>query len=565
MRIKFLVISTVMALTLGGMCDAAVHDAVSGFGGKQAAAGTLKMCWVWDNHMVLQADRPVPVWGRALPGETVTVSFAGQTKTAATDEQGQWGLTLDPLSCSAEGRVFEVKTANASLRFEDVLVGDVWICSGQSNMAQPSMGQATGAEAELNEPPTALARAYYVPYNIWAAEPQLDNFPAERKISNWFYWEHISGRTPAVPYYFGKMLQRETGRPIGLIVVPLGASTAEAWVPQSAMLAEPLFADYVRQSREFAAKLPEASAAFRATVQAWKERQAQAEANGEKFTERQPNTGLNPQFWARWWAGSLYNSHIAPLRNMAVKGVIWYQGEQNAAGHGGSVSTAEGYVQLMKILIASWREQFGQPELPFYQVQLSMFNWNDFNNRRPRDPNMAGWSVIREAQARVAATVPHSGLAISIDIGDKANIHPPNKRPVGERLARLALRDVYGQEVIADGPQYDKYRVEDGKIRISFTNLHGGLKIGEREGIEPGRLVGFAVAGVDRKFVWAEAAIDGDTVLVWSAEVPEPVAVRYGYTQYQDVNLYNAAGLPAAPFRTDDWPLVPPPDENETE
>ncbi len=517
----------------------------------------LNMCWVFDNQMVLQADRAVPVWGQTEPGGTVTVRFGEQEKTAVADAEGEWAVRLDPMPVSAEGRELHVEAPTGTKVFEDVLVGDVWIASGQSNMAQPSAMKSTGGEPFEDWAGNPLLRTFNVPYNRWSAEPQTRQFPWETRVTNWLRWRPASGHTPAVPFFFGKMLQEQTDRPIGILLVPLGASSAETWVPMEVLLNDPEFADYARQSQEYMAQHPENRAAFEARVAEWEQRKEEAEERGEEFTEQRPRTGMDAAFWPRWWAGALFNSHIAPLRNYAVKGVIWYQGENNAAGHGGAAKTSESYQRLMHLLIDSWREQFEQPDLPFYQVQLSMFNWNDYNNRRERDPNQpGGWSVIREAQEQVARDVPHSGIAITVDVGAKANIHPPNKRPMGERLALLALRDVYGKDVIADGPTFAGYEVEDDRIRVRFKHTYGGLTVLPREEVPDGRLVGFAIAGEDRNFVWADAKIEGDTVVVWSDMVPEPVAARYAYVQYHDVNLGNGEGLPAAPFRTDDWPLA---------
>ncbi len=517
----------------------------------------LDMCWIFGSGMVLQAERPVPVWGQAQPGEEVTVAFAGQVRTTKAGKDGEWAVKLDPLAVSAEPRELIVSASGSSrLTFKDVLVGDVWLCSGQSNMAQPAVDKATGGAEEAKKPINPLLRSFNIAYNEWAAEPHTKNFAWEKKVTNWFDWGAHGTKISAVPYYFGAMLQRETGRPIGLILSPVGASNAESWVPMKAVETVPEFAQLVANSKHWITNLPNARQAFNAEGAAWEARKKEAEAKGQKFKERQPHD-FRADLVPRFWIGTLYNARIAPLRNLAIKGVIWYQGENNAAGHGQCAKDGPGYERLMRVLIESWRQQFEQPDLPFYQVQLSMFNWDDFAGRRPRDPNVAGgWSVIREAQERVAKTVPHTGLAISVDIGSKVNIHPPNKRPVGERLARLALRDVYGKDVVADGPAYASHTIKEGKVHVRFKNLHGGLKAGAREGVPAGKLGGFAVAGEDRKFVWADAAVEGDEVVVGCAQVPTPVAVRYGFIQYQDVNLYNAAGLPAVPFRTDDWPLV---------
>ena len=515
----------------------------------------LTMSWVFDHNMILQADRPVPVWGQGTPGQTVTVSFGGQTNTTVVDSGGQWALQLASMPFSAEGRELRIVADSGTKVATNLLVGDVWVCSGQSNMAQPTMGQATGFEEETNQPLNHLIRAYYAPYNMWSAEPQTNNFSGPR-VTNWHCWDTIAGRTPAVPYYFAKMLQANIDRPVGLLVVPVGASAAEAWVPLSSLLAETNFYSFATQTVSYIVNYSNNLAAFDAEYAEWEADKAAAESNSVPFSVPAPTKANRPEFSPRWWGGALYNSYIAPLRNMAVKGAIWYQGENNAAGSGGVAKTVAGYRALMEVLVQSWREQFAQPDLPFFMVQLSMFNWDDFAGTRPRDPLPGSWSIIREAQELAARSISHSGLAISVDIGEKDNIHPNNKRPVGERLARLALRDVYGKPVIADGPSYAAHVIEGGVIRVTFTNTLGGLVRGVRPAVTNNAVIGFALAGTNQTFYWANAAISGDEVVVSSTNVPQPVAVRYGYVQYHDVNLFNAEGLPAVPFRTDAWDFI---------
>lgn len=513
----------------------------------------LEMCWIFGHNMILQADRPMPVWGQGTPGEVVTVQFGGQEKNATVGDDGEWGVVLEAMPANGQGQPFTVTAASGVKEFSDVLLGDVWICSGQSNMAQPPAEKSEGAEAFAANLPNPLFRVYPVAYNEWAPEPNTKQFGWSRKVSNWFDWKPASLQTAGVPFFFGEMLHRETGRPVGLIISPVGASNAECWIPMKDLEADPYFADIVEASKGYIAGAPEAREKFRIEVAAWETRKKDAEEQGLEFTEKRPSD-MRRELAARWWVGALHNPRIAPLRNLAIKGVVWYQGENNAAGMGVCAKDVESYARLMKNIVASWRRQFEQPELPFFQVQLSMFNWNDFGGRQPRDANKPGsWSIIREAQEISARETPHSGLAVSWDVGEASNIHPNNKRPVGERLARLALRDVYGRsDVIADGPSYQSHAVEGDKVRVSFRNTHGGLKA------KDGKPAGFAIAGEDRKFVWADAAIDGDDVLVWSEQIVSPVAVRFAYVQLQDTDLFNGAGLPAVPFRTDDWPLREP-------
>ena len=521
------------------------------------------MCWIFGNNMVLQADRPLPVWGQGTPSEEVLVEFAGQQKKIKVSEDGEWKVTLDPMPMNATGQPFKVTATSGSKTFTDVLLGDVWLASGQSNMAQPGADKSEGGDTLASQPPNPLFRVYPVAYNEWAPEPNTKQFAWERKVSNWFDWKQASPGTSGVPYWFGSMLQKETGRPIGVIISPVGASNAECWIAMKDLEADPYFKEIVENSKNRIANSAEAGKNFKAEVEAWKQRKATAEAAGENFTERQPNN-MRDEMAVRWWVGALYNARIAPLRNLAIKGVIWYQGENNAAGMGVSADDTESYDRLMKNIIASWQKQFEQPDLPFHTVQLSMFSWNDGNGRIPRDPNKPGsWTRIREAQEKTAKDTPNSEMVVSWDIGTKENIHPANKRPVGERLAKVVLRDTYGKkDIVADSPSYASHKVEGEKIRVTFKNTHGGLKT------KGNKVLGFAIAGEDNNFVWADAAIDGkDDVLIWSPQVPQPVNVRFGYIQFQDSDLYNAADFPLVPFRTDTLALevkkdsvLPPPE-----
>jgi sialate O-acetylesterase len=428
-----------------------------------------------------------------------------------------------------------------------VLVGDVWVCGGQSNMAQPGVGGCTGgAEAAAADQPAL--RYFNVP-NRWAAEPQRNNFPGTR-VTNWLRWQRgtpdkIRGWS-GVPFFFGREIQARTGRPVGLLAIPLGASNAECWIPTEALGSVPEFAEYVANTRRWIENNPQAREAHRLEVEDWERRKREAEAKGEKFTARRPHD-VRPELFARMWAGVLYNSHVAPLRDLPVRGVIWYQGENNANRFGGSAGDVEGYDRVMRLLIGEWRRVFAQPELPFYTVQLANFR------RREADPNRySSWAEIREAQARTAAALSNVELAVIIDVGTEENIHPPDKRPVGERLAALALRHAYGLDLPAHSPEYAGHAVEGARIRLRFRHAEGGL-------VSRGEKIGaFAVAGTDRRFHWAEARIEGGEIVVGSEAVPSPVAVRYAFADNPEASLYNRDGFPLGPFRTDDWPLVRP-------
>lgn len=508
------------------------------------AAYGLEPSWVFGSDMVLQADRAVPVWGQAEPGTAVTVAFGGQVVSAITGADGEWAVQLGPMEATSEPRELRIESPPHIKVFTNIVVGDVWLCAGQSNMQKPWLGEVPDYADEVERAHHPLIREFRADLNIWSAEPRHRNFHVENRRSGdyaWFACDPESAKTwPSIPYFFATMLQRETGRPIGLLRTQVGATSAEAWISWDALAAEPMFAEYMANCRSWIDQAEQNRKDFSQTIAAWEERQKQAEDTGALFEEKRPSDHI-PELWPRWWASAYYNSHIAPLRNFALRGVIWYQGENNAARKGGCAGDVAGYVRVMEILIDSWRQQFEQPDLPFYQVQLSAFGGRRFPNAN--EPS--GWSMIREAQEIVAAKMPGVGMAVSMDIGVKDNIHPPEKKPVGERLARLALRDVYGKDVIADGPRFASHEVEGDNIRIRFDHAYGGLKVGGD------MLSGFAIAGADGRYEWAEAALDGDEVLAWSEKVPEPVHVRYGYIPFIETTLYNGEGLPAMPFRSD--------------
>ena len=507
----------------------------------------LQIAQVFGSGMVIQAERPVPVWGKAGAGDAVTVSFGGQEQSTTADADGAWSVTLNPLDVSALGRDLRVDAGGKRLILTNVVVGDVWLCAGQSNMQKPWLGEVPAYDDELKKADHPLIREFRADPNIWSATPHKD-YTAEGCGPGTYTWFPCTPETaktwPTVPYFFATMLQRETGRPIGLLRTQVGATSAEAWIPGEALAEEPRFAEFLSNCRGWIDNAESNRAAFNAIAQAWSQRQQEAEAQGRLFDEKRPSDHL-PELWPRWWAGVYHNANIAPLRNFAIRGVIWYQGENNAARKGGCAGDHDGYVRVMEILIGAWRTQFQQPELPFLQVQLSAFG----GRRVPRSDEPGSWSVIRESQATVARRVPHTALAVSIDIGVQDNIHPPEKRPVGERLARLALRDVYGRDTIADGPAYVSHTPEEGRVRVRFDHAHGGLVV------KGDALSGFTVAGSDGRYEWADARVEGNEVLVWSDKVPVPVDVRYGYAPYLKANLYNGEGLPAVPFRTDAYPL----------
>jgi sialate O-acetylesterase len=464
------------------------------------AHADVKLASIFGDSMVLQRELPVPVWGWADAGEQVTVTFGDQTKQVAADSNGRWQVNLDPLSADAEGRSLKV-SGNNSIELKDVLVGEVWICSGQSNM-EWGVGGSMNAKEETAAADHPMIRLFDVQGHLTSPVAK-DTCPGQWNVCQ----PSSVGGFSAVGYFFGRRLQSELGVPIGLVGSNWGGTRIEPWT---------------------------SPAGFH-TVPELKDIAAQVDA----YNESTQVQGQSPS--------AIYNAMIHPLSPFAMRGAIWYQGESNG-GEG------ESYFHKKQALVNGWRQIF-QPNLAFYWVQLA--NWKE-----PTDNPAGGdgWALIREAQ-RKALEIDHTGMAVIIDIGEANDIHPRNKQDVGWRLAQWALHQTYGREnLVPSGPLYKSHRVEGSSIRVSFEHVGDGLMIGSKEGLQPtkevadGKLQRFAIAGADKQWHWAEATIDGDDVIVSSPQVAEPVAVRYAFSMNPTgANLYNREGLPASPFRTDEW------------
>ena len=632
---------------------------------------TMKLANLFSDNMILQRDRPVPVWGWGKPGERVTVEFAGQKKTAITDTAGKWLVTLDPLPVSTTPR----ELSAGDCRIKNVLVGDVWLCSGQSNM-EWSVANSNNAKAEIAAAKHPQLRLFTVPTSAVRPGPQPDIAAA---------WQVCTPAAiaafSAVGYFFGRELLQQTGVPTGLINCAWGGTRIETWMSRAALLTDAVARHEVEtidrwcESAEGQAMLAEfEKSGF--DLEWWEHKVYQSDPGNTGFAHgwaapdhadrtwpvmeipqawQLAGQNFSGVFWFRRevdvpaaWAGqelvlhlgtcdktdttyfngtqvgaigfemknswsvprvyripgnlvragrnviatrvfsniyqggltgpaadmqlvaanqppvklagpwryqvehnfgliqtilpppgggnpnsvcTLYESMLTPVAPVALRGFIWYQGESN-------VSNARNYRQLFPLMIRDWRRTFQNDALPFYFVQIA-------NYLAPqREPVESGWAELREAQT-LTLREPHTGMAVAIDIGEANDIHPKNKQDVGQRLARHALAKVHGRPVVCHGPLYRSHRVEGDTIRIEF-DYAAGLKTNDGKPVK-----GFAIAGTDGKFEWAEARIDGATVLVRSDRVREPVAVRYAWVNNPAVNLYNADDLPASPFRTD--------------
>ena len=480
---------------------------------------------VINSHMVLQREKPLPVWGWAEPGEEVTVTFGQSTVSGQADETGVWRVTLPAVEA---GGPFEMTIAGTNtIKLTDILVGEVWVCSGQSNM-QWNLARADNAAKEIAAANHPKIRLFNVP-RVPAGSPALD-VNAE--------WTACRPETAAgfsaVGYFFGRELQKDLDVPIGLIGTSWGGTKIEPWTPPAGFAEEEelqgILEQVNAQNTAYKSTLRGSVGAYKTWLAAAKEAMSK-----DRAIPAPPSLPAHPLASNSAPTG-LYNGMVHPLVPFAIRGAIWYQGESNR-GQGMK------YFAMMKALIKGWRTVWGDEDLAFYYVQLAPYRYNGSPTALPE---------IWEAQT-AALSIPNTGMAVTTDIGNINDIHPTNKQDVGKRLALWALAKTYGkQDLVYSGPLYESMAVELDTVRLKFKHADG-LKSSDGK-----QLTWFEIAGEDRKFVPANAEIDGDTVVVESSQVDSPVAVRFGWDQLAEPNLVNGAGLPASPFRTDDWGTGPP-------
>ncbi len=456
---------------------------------------------VLSSDMVLQRNLPVPVWGWADPGENVSVTFWSQKKETTTDSKGNWMVTLDPISASSKPTNLTIQGKN-KVTLTNILVGEVWICSGQSNM-EWRLTQIMNSKQEIESANFPKIRLFNVPGHTVSPVPKREGKGK---------WEVCTPKSvagfSAVGFFFGRRLYQELNMPIGLIGSNWGGTRIEPWTTLKGFESVPELARYVEQVKA--------------------------------YTPKTRVNGGDPS--------AIYNSMVHHLTPFAMRGAIWYQGESN--GNEGVT-----YLQKKKALVSGWRQSFQNPDLAFYWVQLA-----NFRGENPNPMGGDGWAKLREAQTQ-ALSIPGTGMAVITDIGDARDIHPRNKQDVGWRLAQWALHQTYKKkELVPSGPLYKSHKVEGDKIRIHFKYAGSGLMVGKKEGLEPtqevedGVLQHFAIADQAMKWHWAEARIDGNTVVVSSPKVKNPKDVRYAFSMNPaKANLYNREGLPAGAFRTDNW------------
>ncbi len=481
----------------------------------------VKVPAIFGPHMVLQRDQKDRVWGWAEPGEEVTVALEGQTKSTKAGADGSWQVVLDPMPAGGPFTI-SIKGKN-TITLEDVLVGEVWICSGQSNM-QMSVGSSNDADLEIASAKYPRIRLISVP-QVGTQEPQKD-FRGQWRTCR----PDTVGGFSAVGYFFGRELHQILEVPIGLINDSWGGSACEAWIRRDLLAADPKYAPLITRWEQTEKNFPTAKAEWDAAVK---------KARSEGKQPPPPWTDPKEQLRGNARPGNIYNGVLKPTIGYGIRGVIWYQGESNAG-------RAYQYRDLFPLMIKSWREEWGEGDFPFYWVQLADFL------AEPSEPKESAWAELREAQTMTMSRLPNTGQAVIIDLGEGKDIHPKNKQGVAARLARWALARTYGKALACQSPTYKAMEKSGNKIILEFEYAGGGLR--PFDVAEPR---GFAIAGSDRKFVWAKARITPPgKIEVWSDQVSEPVAVRYAWADNPVCNVYSEVGLPLTPFRTDDWPGV---------
>jgi sialate O-acetylesterase len=523
----------------------------------QTARADVKPNALFSDGMVLQHNKDprmgAPVWGTADPGERVVVTLfnkeGGTTRASvgSGDKDGKWQVTVSTPEAGGP-YTLSIKGKN-EITFSDVYVGEVWVCSGQSNMEWPLRATAD-AEKAIENSKNPKIRLFTVA-RATSKAPRLD------VVGKWSECgPDTVGGFSAVAYYFGRDLQKTLNVPVGLIHSSWGGTVAEAWTGKPALEADPdlkYLADNFTRALE---NYDKAIDPYLETLEGYVAAAKKARAEGKEvppLPPSPPNPAGNPNS-----PTVLYNAMIKPLQPYAIRGAIWYQGESNAG-------RAYEYRTLFPTMIKNWRKDWAQKDemgrkdfgqkgefvdFPFLFVQLAP--WQAIVN----EPQESAWAELREAQLFTSLKLKNTGMAVITDVGDPKDIHPKQKEPVGARLALAARAIAYGEKVVYEGPLFDHLAVEGNKAVLSFKNVGKGLECrGEA-------LQGFTIAGEDKTFHDAKAEIKGDQIVVWSDEVARPVAVRYGWANFPVVNLWNKDGLPASPFRTDDFPMLTAPKKN---
>ncbi len=498
------------------------------------AGAAIRLPAVFGDHMVIQRDKPVIIWGWAVPQEAVTARLAGQEARSTAGADGRWQIVLPAVIAGAGPLELTVAgSKSAPVVLKDILAGEVWLCSGQSNM-EFWLASTFSSTPEVLRADDPMIRLFNVPKKT-SAVPLSD---VEAK------WMPCTPKTAAsfsaVAYYFGLELHNRLGVPVGLIESAWGGTDIEPWTPPAGFAAVP-------ETRPYLAAAEKSTAAYRTALAkmmpAWDSwvRDARTALAGAGTIPDKPAEPDNP-FDSPQTPTALYNGMIHALVPFAIRGAIWYQGENNR-------NDCLAYEKKMEALIRGWRTVWQEGDFPFYYVQIAPYYYA-YNREIPDGdvPDFLRLPLLWEAQANVLR-LPHTGMAVITDITELMDIHPRNKKEVGQRLALLARAKTYGETgLVSSGPLYKSMALENGKIRVSFDSTGSGLMIGDGPGLR-----WFEIAGDDHIFYKAIAEIDGPTVIVHSPRVAAPRAVRFGWHQMAVPNLFNKEGLPAGPFRTDRW------------
>lgn len=481
------------------------------------AHAELRLGPLFRDHAVLQQGKPVPVWGWADPGANVEVEFHGQHETATANQDGRWRVSLAAMKASAEPAELKV-TSGQTVTVHDVLVGEVWICSGQSNM-EWHVRDVVNADQEIAGANFPLIRHFRVPHAI--ADTAQDDFTGT--------WSPASPKTvisfSAVAYFFARDLHRDLNVPIGLINTSWGGKMIEVFMSAEALASDPSFSAVEKRWQQEQARLP-------AQLEAYEKKRSQpTKAKSDNAAETPGDgtpTGMNPRdVVAQHRPSCLFNGMTAPVIPYAIRGAIWYQGEHN-------ISRAGEYRALFSAMITDWRAKFQQGAFPFYFAQLSAFN-------APLDKSREGYALLREAQLQTLS-VPNTGMAVTFDVGTPDNVHPRNKQDVGARLARLANAKTYNRPVEWSGPVLKSATRDKSIVRLTFEHTAGGLEL------KPTPTPAFALAGTDGIFHPAVARVEGTAVIVQSDAVGDPVTIRYAWANAPEAALFNSEALPASPF-----------------
>jgi sialate O-acetylesterase len=481
------------------------------------ARADVRLPAIFSDHMVLQAGAEAPVWGWAAPGESVSVAINGATAKTTAGQDGKWQVKLGKLAAGGP-HTLEIAGKN-NLVIKDVLIGEVWLGSGQSNMAM-TVNRAKDFEQEQ-------AAANYPQIRMFTeSSPAAEKAQAECHGEWAVCSPDTVARFSATAYFFGRELHKELGVPVGLINSSVGGTPIESWISPEAQSASAELKAFFNAFKATESKVDAAAAKakYERDLTAWQAATKTAKAEGKPLPKKPQDPVVVQK--RKGNVGGLFNGKIAPLIPYAIRGALWYQGEANS-----TPGKAEFYQYQLPLLIKDWRTRWGY-EFPVAWVQL---------------PNFGGpgrdWPTVREAMLKSLA-VPKTGMAITIDIGEEKDIHPKNKQDVGKRLALWALGEVYDKPVPTSGPLPAGHERRGNAIAVRFSHVHGGLVA------KGGELQGFEIAGKDGNWKPASARIDGDAIIVSAPEIPEPAAVRYAWSNFPTCNLYNIAGLPASPFRT---------------